>query len=600
MSSEQSSKAAGRTSARWFIRAGITAGAVLACAGGVLAVMTGTGARASQSERSEAERSDVATVVKQSFDVTTKATGELEAARQIEIRNQLEQPTTIIELVKEGTNVKQGEVLVRLNSEAIQTQIDEEMLRVEQSRAELSVAENAFAIQQSDNASAERKAQLKLDLARLDLQQWLEGEVRSKRQEHELALERADRELLRLREKYENAVKLHEKQFLSRDELQRDEVAFLEAKAQVEKAKLEKQVYEDFQFPRDRRVKESDVEQAVADLDRTRRQNESQLSTKEAERSNKRQQLVLREQKLARLREQLEACTIKAPNDGLVVFDSSLNRDRWGNSDQPLDVGRQVTRNQRLLVLPDTSEMVASVRVPESMTARIRKGQQASVRIDALGGRALTGVVESIGVIAESGGWRDPNLREYTVKVRLEGGNAEGRLKPSMRAEASLLLDTVSDALSVPIQAVFIEGMVRYVLVQDGGKFVRRPVRLGRVSERMAEIRAGLVENERVLLREATTSELIARPWDGKELAAAGLRLGEDGRVMPAMMPGAGGPGGGGGPGGPGMPGGGAPAGGPPGGRPAAGGAPAPVPAAAPAPAAAQPRTEAPAASPAK
>ncbi|MFN8745574.1 MAG: HlyD family secretion protein, partial [Phycisphaerales bacterium] len=405
-SSIASSHAAGRK-ARWMLRAGITAGAVVLCAGGLLAVLSGTGARSASVDRSEAERADVATAGKQSFDVTTKATGELEAARQIEIRNQLEQPTTIIELVKEGTNVKAGDVLVRLNSEAIQTQIDEEMLRVEQARAELSVAENAFAIQQSDNASAERKAQLKLDLARLDLQQWLEGEVRSKRQEHELALERADRELLRLREKYENAVKLHEKQFLSRDELQRDEVAFLEAKAQVEKAKLEKQVYEDFQFPRDRRVKESDVEQAIADLDRTRRQNESQLSTKEAERSNKRQQLVLREQKLARLREQLEACTIKAPSDGLVVFDSSLNRDRWGNSDQPLDVGRQVTRNQRLMVLPDTSEMVASVRVPESMTARIRKGQQASVRIDALGGRALNGVVDSIGVIAESGGWRD-------------------------------------------------------------------------------------------------------------------------------------------------------------------------------------------------
>ncbi|MCA3005947.1 MAG: HlyD family efflux transporter periplasmic adaptor subunit [Phycisphaerales bacterium] len=513
------------------------------------------------------ESPDIAVASVTSFEITSTATGELEARRQIDIRNQLEQPTTIVEIVKEGTQVKAGDVLVRLNADSIQTQVDEETLRVETARAEVVVGENDVIIQQTENASLISKARLEVEVAQLELKKWEEGEVTSKRQANQLALERAIRELDRLGEKYQQSVELEKRGFLSRDELRRDEVAFLEARAALETAKLDIKVYDEFEYVRDRKVKMSAVDQARADLDKTIRKAESELASKEADLRNKREQLRLRQSKLDKLKEQLDLAVLKAPSDGLVVYATSLNRDRWGNnSEGTLDVGRQVTRNQQLIVLPDTSEMLASVRVHESLTGRMRRGQPATIRIDALGGRAVPGAVETIGVIAESGGWRDPNLREYTVKLRLDTSDTS-MLKPSMRAEATILLDKVSSALTVPLQSIFNDGLVRYVLVPEGSRFAKRPVRVGRRSDRFAEIVTGLQAGERVLLREPTPSEVVDRPWDAKQLAAVGLNMLPDGRIMPAGGP----PGG--------RPGGGAPAGAGAGGAPTAGGRPAATPA---------------------
>jgi len=509
--------------------------------------------------------SDLSAAAVQSFDVTTSATGELEARKQIDIRNQLEQPTTIVEIVKEGVQVKAGDVVVRLNSEAIQSQVDEESIRVESSRAEAVAAESNYMIQVNQNASDLRKAQLDVELGELDFRKWLEGEVKSKQQANQLAFEKATRELDRLKEKYERSVELEKRGFLARDELRRDEVLYLEAQAALKTAQLDTRVYDEFEYVKDEKVKRSTVDQARAELEKVRQRAEGELAKADADRRNKREQFRLRDQKLEKLREQLDLAVLKAPGDGLVVYATSLNRDRWGgNSEGVLDVGRQVKRNEQLIVLPDTSEMVASVRVSESLMGRIRQGQTATIRVDALGGRSISGVVESIGVIAESGGWRDPNLREYTVKVRLDMAGIDVALKPSMRAEANILLDKVEGALTVPIQSVFSEGLVRYVLMPERkGRFVKQPVRVGRRSERFAEILVGVAEGERVLLREPVPGEVVDQPWDKAKLALVGLNLLPDGRVLP--FAGAGRPaisGGPGGPGGPSLPGGpGAPSG---------------------------------------
>jgi hypothetical protein len=154
------------------------------------------------------------------------------------------------------------------------------------------------------------------------------------------------------------------------------------------------------------------------------------------------------------------------------------------------------------------------------------------VTIEATGGKTFSGRVESIGVLAESGGWRDPNLREYTVKIALDGDH-ESELKPSMRCEARLTLGRVEDALAVPIQAVFNDGAVRYVYTPRGSKFERVPVKVGRRSETHAEILAGIEASEVVLVRQPEPGEVISAPWTDAMLQPVGLRLADDGSAVP-------------------------------------------------------------------
>lgn len=486
---------------------------------------------------------DVFTVTKLSFDVTTTATGELRTRNQIELRNQIDSDTTIIEVIEEGKRVKAGDVLVKLNAEPMVERVDEETLAIESARAALVEAEEGYAIQVSENDSAVRAANLKLALANLDLEKWRSGEVKSKRLELQHNLERATKEELRLREKLEKSRSLQERGYYSLDLLKQDELSWEQAKADLVKRELEREVYEEFEYTRDERQKLSDVEEARAEVERVHRQNASKLASKEADRNNKRQALTIREQKLAKLREQLSAATITAPSDGLVVYGTSLEQNRWGDSEGPMQVGTRVFPNQLLIVLPDTSEMIAAVKVHESLAGRIRPGQRVNIKVDAASDHRFVGRVESIGVLAEqTSRWMDPNLREYTVRIALDRDSMSGgkgdALKPSMRCEAEIILGNVADAMVVPVQAVFNEGPVRYVHVQQTGqgsatRYVRRPVVLGQRSDRYAEIRAGLNEGERVLARRPEAGEVLPGGWKESDLAVAGLKFSDDGQVVP-------------------------------------------------------------------
>ncbi len=472
-----------------------------------------------------------------SFSITTTAMGELEALNQIELRSELDTRAGIVEIVDEGIVVKKGDLLVQLNAEQLQEQIDQQTLEVERAQADVTAAENSLQIQLSENESRERAGQLKIDLAGLALNQWLQGEVVKTRAKHSLDIEQAERDLKRLKEKFDRSEELLAEGFLSQNERDLDEIAYINAQAKLKTAQLDKETYEEYQFPRDEKTKNSDLEEARADLDRIHTQNEINAGAKKSSLTTIGRQRGLKKERLDKLTQQVDLARITAPSDGLVVYATSLGRGRdmmmmGGNG--PLQVGREVRPNEMLIVLPDTTSMIASVRVHESLAGRVRPGQRVGITIDAMNSESFVGTVESVGVLAETGGWRDPNRREYKVRIAINYDNADGKLKPSMRAEAEIMLGGVTDSLMVPIQAVFSEGPVRFVLVPRGSRYERVPVKVGLMSDTYAQIIAGIEDGDRVLLREPGTGELLAGDWTADQLETAGVALDEDGKPIVA------------------------------------------------------------------
>lgn len=480
--------------------------------------------------------SDVGTARMSDFEITTLASGELVAKNSVEIRSRVESTTSVVEVVPEGTRVKKGDVLVRLNSEEIEQEIAEGELLVIESTSSYESAKTAEKIQTSDNASALLTAETELTIAKLSLEQWREGDVAKQRQSNTLQVEKAEKDLTRLSDKYEQSQMLFGQEFLSKDELDRDEIAYIQAKATLAEARLDAEVYETYQYIKDKTQNELDVEQAIAKLDRVREENEINLRDKEAQKVSQQRRLQMRQEWLDKNREQLKACTILAPSDGLVVYGSSTESGRFrAQNEGSISVGTQVRNNDLMLVLPDTSEMVANVKVHESLAGRIRPGQPATITIEAID-EVVNGVVDSIGILAESSGWRDPNLREYTVKIALlPREDQQSKIKPTMRCEAKIILGQVTDALAIPLPAVFNEGAVRFVYTPAGARFVRRPVKTGRMSDTHVEILGGLKPGEQVLLRNPDAGEVLAGAWDPAELETAGYAFNEDGQVIPSF-----------------------------------------------------------------
>ena len=67
------------------------------------------------------------------------------------------------------------------------------------------------------------------------LQSWEKGEVVARKQSLNLAVQTAEKDFTRLSGKFKSSLKLYEQEFLSKDELDRDEIALLKADAQLKK-----------------------------------------------------------------------------------------------------------------------------------------------------------------------------------------------------------------------------------------------------------------------------------------------------------------------------------------------------------------------------
>lgn len=476
----------------------------------ILAVIGLLGVRAVQSDSAQSDggSTDVGQwyeVTKRSFDLTVIASGELEAKQKVEVKSHVNGQQPIIEVVEEGTFVKEGDLLVKLDDDDIKDKIEQEQLNVEKARADKIAAEQNLVIEKNEADSAHKAAEVKLSLAQLDLEKWANGEVRQKRSELKLAREKATRRFERAKRDHELSKDLAAQKFISANELEDSYIEQIEAENGLATAELAIEVYEKYTFQREEKAKNSDREQAQGELERTLRKNQSKIARLEADLSSKTRTLAIREDRLAELNTQLENTTILAPQEGMVVYSTSVGRRRR----DPIVAGRQIRFNETIILLPDTRQMVAALRVHESRLSQIKIDQNAIVTIDARPGKSIACKVIHIGVTAEDSGWWNPNLREYKVKVELPA-NIDDSLKPAMRCSGEIIVGQVVDTFSVPIQAVFAQGQEKFCYLRAGRNKVRRqPVTIGRASESFVEITDGLELGQSVLMRTPKPNEQI-------------------------------------------------------------------------------------------
>jgi hypothetical protein len=169
------------------------------------------------------------------------------------------------------------------------------------------------------------------------------------------------------------------------------------------------------------------------------------------------------------------------------------------SDDSQIKEGAQVFERQILMQVPDTKQMLATVRVHEAKTDRLSMGQTAAVTVEGVPGERFTGTVTKIAVVADSqSSWLNPDLKEYETEITLDVTDVP--LKPGMTAYAEILVENVDDKLAVPVQSVYTKGRNRYLFLDRGGRAEHVPIELGKIGSEWAEIRSGVAEGDKVLL----------------------------------------------------------------------------------------------------
>lgn len=176
---------------------------------------------------------------------------------------------------------------------------------------------------------------------------------------------------------------------------------------------------------------------------------------------------------------------LRAPLAGLVTHGES-------------QLGEPVEPDREILEIVDLSEVYAVARVPEDQAGLLHPGTRARIRIAALKDQDFAGELLRFGTVA--------NPDSGTVDALFLLANPDGRIRPGMRAEFSIVIAERKDVTAVPREAVQGDNLNPFLFVKDfdlPNAFIKAPVRLGMKNATHVEILGGLFPGDDVVVQGA-------------------------------------------------------------------------------------------------
>src|SRR5215471_8635554 len=160
---------------------------------------------------------------------------------------------------------------------------------------------------------------------------------------------------------------------------------------------------------------------------------------------------------LTRARDQFSKTTIRSTLDGIITYLPV-------NEGEIAIVGVQNQPGTVLMTIADMSVITAEVKVDETDIVNVKIGQEAKIKVDALGDRMLLGHVSEVGnsALTRSGGTTTATTststtqeaKDFKVVVTLDDPPAE--LRPGLSTTATIVTATRQNILTAPIQSLTI------------------------------------------------------------------------------------------------------------------------------------------------
>ncbi len=374
------------------------------------------------SRKDEAEVTTVKLDIKPELKQTVTASGEVRPIRYIKLTSEV--PGRIEEIyVNAGDQVTQGKPLVRVDPTQLQSSQDAQwaaaqqaMNDIQSARNQVAQAEQGLIVAESSVASARQQlvaSQTNVDRAQVDLNT-------------------AQRELKRYSDLIESGVASRLEYDTARDRYDQAKIALQTAKANLESQRIA--------------VKES-IERANQQKITVR---DAKTAIKSSEMRASQQQALLRGQTSQRSK-----ATQLSPLTGVIA-------------DIPTRVGEYAVASLSttpLMTIADMSTINVEVNVDETEISNVEVGQQAKVKVDALGDKEVNAVVTLKNPLAVSksdtqGGLSNRvNVQEakefkVTVELRDMPDDVRNALRPGMSATATIITKTKNNVIAVPLEAI--------------------------------------------------------------------------------------------------------------------------------------------------
>ncbi len=391
-----------------------------------------------------------------------------------------------------------GDLLIKFEDGILREKMLAQQKGVIDAQQQLGNAMKDRELRKLETASANKQAALDTEFAKQDVDRFIEGDAPLRLLALEGDIDLAQEEIKRAQERLANTKKLLEKGYATSLQVQADELTIKKQQNLITKYKTQKELYLKFEQPQTRKRLVSKYEQTQIEEKRTQEKSRTLVESMESLVKRREEGLKSQKERLALYQDQLTKTEIRASQDGLVIYPRSSDR----SNDSYIKDGVLVKKGNRVLELPDVSELMAVVQVHESYVRQLRTDQPAVVRIDSLPDKTFTGIVKYVAPTPDAFRNYYENISVYNTHVWIDDidNQLPEDLKPGVSAKAEIIVADLKGVLMVPVQSVTTYQGKKVVQVKQGELIKMVPVKTGQFNNRFIEIKEGLKEGDRVSL----------------------------------------------------------------------------------------------------
>jgi hypothetical protein len=160
--------------------------------------------------------------------------------------------------------------------------------------------------------------------------------------------------------------------------------------------------------------------------------------------------------------------------------------------------GQPVEPGDSLVEIYDLETVEAAAAVPAHLAGGLSKGMKAQIRVTGVPDVVFEAELNHLGA--------DADAVAGTVEAAFHVPNPEGRLRPGLRAEFSIVVSEREGVMSIPRDSVQGDAVNRFVFIKDYDlpyAFVKTPVVLGEQNDQVVEVLEGLLPGDEVVTRGA-------------------------------------------------------------------------------------------------
>ena len=191
------------------------------------------------------------------------------------------------------------------------------------------------------------------------------------------------------------------------------------------------------------------------------------------------------EASMNRLRTLIDFADVRAPFDGVVT-------ERFVDPGVLLQTGTSSRAVQQIVTVADMDRVRVFLDVPESEVPFVQVGNSVTLTVDAMPGKKFKGEVTRFARVL------DPATR--TMKTEIVMPNPDWMLRPGMYGRATLFLDTRSGAVSIPAEALRVDGAGTFVYSVVDGRVKRVNVEAAIADGALVEVTGGLSGDELIVV----------------------------------------------------------------------------------------------------